>query len=52
VAGLYTNGGTTYTTPVIGYSLGAYCKNIAQGGNAFGAATAVYGFYAKAFFAK
>ena len=51
VAGLYTNGGTTYTTPVIGYSLGAYCKNIAANGNAFGAATAVYGFYAKAYFA-
>ena len=51
VAGLYTNGGTTYTTPVIGYSLGNYCKNLAANGNAFGAATAVYGFYAKAYFA-
>ena len=51
VAGMYTNGGMSYTTPVIGYSLGNYCKNIAANGNAFGAATAVYGYYAKAYFA-
>ena len=52
VAAMYTSGGTTYTTPVIGYSLGAYCKNIAANGNDFGAATAVYGYYAKAYFAS
>ena len=51
VAGMYTNGGMSYLTPVIGYSLGNYCKNIAANGNAFGAATAVYGYYAKAYFA-
>ena len=52
IAALYTNGGTTYYTPVIGYSLGAYCKNLAANGNDFGAATAVYGYYAKAYFAS
>jgi len=52
IAAVYTNGGTSYYTPVIGYSLGAYCKNIAANGNAFGAATAVYGYYAKAYFAN
>ena len=52
IAAVYTNGGTSYYTPVIGYSLGAYCKNLASNGNAFGAATAVYGFYAKAYFAS
>ena len=51
IAAVYTNGGTSYYTPVIGYSLGAYCKNLAANGNAFGAATAVYGYYAKAYFA-
>ena len=52
VAALYTNGDTTYYTPVIGYSLGAYCKNVAAKGNDLGMATAVYGFYAKAYFAS
>ena len=51
IAAVYTNSGTHYYTPVIGYSLGAYCKNLAANGNAFGAATAVYGYYAKAYFA-
>ena len=51
IAARYTNGGTTYYTPVIGYSLGTYCKNLATNGNTFGAATAVYGYYAKAYFA-
>jgi hypothetical protein len=52
VAGFYTSGGVSYPTSVIAYSLGNYCKTIADKGNAFGAATAVYGFYAKAYFAK
>ena len=52
VAAAYTNGGTTYYTPVIAYSLGAYCENLANNGNAFGAATGVYGYYAKAYFAS
>ena len=51
VAGSYTSDGTTYNTTVIAYSLGKYCKNLASNGNAFGAATAVYGYYAKVYFA-
>jgi len=51
VAAVYTAGGTSYPTGVIGYSLGAYCKNLAAKDNTFGAATAVYGYYAKAYFA-
>ena len=50
-AGVYTVGDTTYTSPVISYSLGNYCETVAAQGNAFGAATAVYGYYAKAYFA-
>ena len=51
VAGFYSQDGVAYPTSVIAYSLGNYCKTIANNGNAFGAATAVYGFYAKAYFA-
>ncbi len=51
VAAVYTVGGTTYYSPVIAYSLGAYCEEQANLGNNFGAATAVYGYYAKAYFA-
>ena len=51
VAGFYTSGGVSYPTSVISYSLGNYCKTIAANGEAFGAATAVYGYYAKAYFA-
>ncbi len=51
VAAVYTSNGVEYPTNVIAYSLGNYCKSIAGNGNAFGAATAVYGFYAKAYFA-
>ena len=51
VAGFYTSNGVSYPTSVISYSLGNYCKTIAGNGNAFGAATAVYGYYAKAYFA-
>ena len=50
VAAIYRSGGTVYTTKVIPYSLGRYCESIAANGNAFGAATAVYGYYAKAYF--
>ena len=52
VAAIYKNNGTSYTTSVIAYSLGRYCETIAANGNAFGAATAVYGYYAKAYFAN
>ena len=51
VAAVYTSNGVSYPTNVIAYSLGQYCKTIAANGEAFGAATAVYGYYAKAFFA-
>lgn len=50
VAGYYTSGGIGYPTSVISYSLGKYCETIAANGEAFGAATAVYGYYAKAYF--
>ena len=51
VAAIYKSGGTTYTTSVIAYSLGKYCQTMADSGNALGAAAAVYGYYAKAYFA-
>ena len=51
VAAVYTSGGVSYPTNVIAYSLGNYCKTIAANGESFGAATAVYGYYAKAYFA-
>ena len=52
VAAMYHSGGTLHTTSVIAYSLGTYCQSVAANGNAFGAATAVYGYYAKAYFAN
>ena len=56
VAAVYENGGNTYATGVIGYSLAAYCKEIAaKDGSAMqdlAKATAVYGSYAKEFFGK
>ena len=51
VAGYYTSNGVAYPTSVISYSLGKYCQTIAANGEVFGAATAVYGYYAKAYFA-
>ncbi len=50
VAAIYKSDGVVYTTSVISYSLGRYCETIAANGNEFGAATAVYGYYAKAYF--
>ena len=52
VAGIYTSNGVEYPTSVIAYSLGNYCKTIAANGEAFGAATAVYGYYAENYFAQ
>ena len=52
IAGVYTVGDTTYYSPVVSYSLGSYCETLAAQGNAFGAATAVYGYYAEAYFAN
>ena len=54
VAGVYEADGVTYCTGVLPYSLGAYCiDRIANGSanmQAFAAATAVYGYYAKVYF--
>ena len=52
VAAIYQSDGTVYTSKVIPYSIGKYCEGIAASGNAFGAATAVYGYYAKTYFAN
>ena len=51
VVAIYKSAGKTYTTSVISYSLGKYCQTTADSGNALGAAAAVYGYYAKAYFA-
>jgi hypothetical protein len=53
VVAVYTNGGTTWTSGVLGYSIGAYCSNQASAGGAIAGlakATAVYGYHAKAYF--
>jgi hypothetical protein len=53
VAAVYKNGGTTWTSGVLGYSIGVYCaKQAASGGDiaALAKATAVYGYHAKAYF--
>jgi hypothetical protein len=53
VAAVYENGGTTWTSGVLGYSIGAYCSSqAAKGGNvaALAMATAVYGYHAKQYF--
>ena len=52
VVAIYKSGGTAYTSKVIPYSIGKYCEGIAANGNSFGAATAVYGYYAKTYFAN
>jgi hypothetical protein len=56
VAGVYTSDGVRYSSPVISYSLGAYCAEQIANGSAtmqeFAKATAVYGNYAKAYFAS
>ena len=55
VAAVYESGGVTYCTGVLAYSLGAYCVDRAENGSenmqALAAATAVYGYYAKQYFA-
>ena len=53
VAAVYENGGTTWTSGVLGYSIGAYCSSQAsKGGDIAGLAmaTAVYGYHAKQYF--
>ena len=53
VAAVYSDGTTTWTSGVLGYSIGAYCGSQAsKGGDIAGLAeaTAVYGYHAKAYF--
>ena len=53
VAAVYKNGSTTYTSGVLGYSIGAYCSSQASKGadiSELAMATAVYGYHAKAYF--
>ena len=53
VAAVYETGDTTWTSGVLGYSIGAYCGSLSsQGGDIAGLAkaTAVYGYHAKAYF--
>ncbi len=56
VAGVYTDAaGNTYCTGVIAYSLSKYCVNNAKPGKSMqelAAATAMYGYYAKEYFAN
>ena len=56
VAGVYTSNGVRYSSPVISYSLGEYCKDqIANGSETmkeFAKHTAVYGYYAENYFAS
>lgn len=55
-AGVYSSDGLTYTTGVICYSLGRYCQTTAANEThetrALAAETAVYGYYAKIYFAN
>ena len=53
VAAVYSDGTTTWTSGVLGYSIGAYCSSQSSKGAAVAAlaeATAVYGYHAKAYF--
>jgi hypothetical protein len=53
VAAVYENNGTTWTSGVLGYSIGAYCASQASKGGdvaALAKATAVYGYHAKQYF--
>jgi len=49
-AAVYSVDGVSYYSPVVSYSLGAYCKSVTAQGNALGAAAAVYGYYAASYF--
>lgn len=56
VAGFYSCDGTTYSTGVRNYSIGRYCQGIAAKDDSaqqlLAQATAVYGYYAKEYFAN
>ena len=53
---VYVSGGVTYTTGIIAYSIGTYCEGLAANDNAdaqqLAAGAAVYGYYAKTYFAS
>ncbi len=54
IAAGYMSGGSSYCTGVLAYSIGSYCVTQANTTTAmkpFAAATAVYGYYAKVYFA-
>ena len=53
VAAVYSDGTTTWTSGVLGYSISAYCGRLATNGGTIAdlaMATAVYGYHAKAYF--
>ena len=54
--GVYESNGVTYYTGVLRYSLGTYCERQVTSDSAslaeLSAAIAVYGYYAKVYFAK
>ena len=53
VAAVYNDGATTWTSGVLGYSIGAYCSSQASKGGTIAdlaMATAVYGYHAKQYF--
>ena len=53
VAAVYSDGITTWTSGVLGYSIGAYCSGQASKGGTIGdlaMTTAVYGYHAKQYF--
>ena len=55
VAAVYSDGTTTWTSGVLGYSIGAYCSSQANGTGTMAElakATAVYGYHANAYFAQ
>lgn len=53
VAAVYSDGSNTWTSGVLGYSIGAYCSSQVSSGSdiaALSKATAVYGYHAKQYF--
>jgi hypothetical protein len=55
VAAVFSNADGEYCSGIIAYSLSRYCMNNAKDGNPMqdlAAATAVYGYHAKQYFAK
>ena len=53
VAAVYSDGTNTWTSGVLGYSIGSYCGSLATKGGTMAdlaMATAVYGYHAKAYF--